>query len=212
MKLKNRAGIVFDEWARGSQAAGMEKGHWPVVSQAFDLIPPMSGNYLEVGVGNGYSLHHMATNQFRNGNCYGIDISSGMAEITGNRLRDLPNVNVEQADFMKWQPPEGVEFSMIFSMEVFYYFESIQKGMEKACSLLKPGGQLWIMVDYFTENESTHSWPEELGTEMQLWSKNEYLLGMELAGFTNVKQRTFSHMNRIPASTEVTLCTSGVKA
>ena len=203
----NKAGEVFDGWSRDSRADGMEKGHWPVVSRAFDLIPPMTGNYLEIGVGNGYGLHHMAANQFRKGECWGIDIAPGMVQLASSKLQGLGNAGVEQADFMEWLPPEGTKFSLIFSMEVFYYFDSIQRGIEKAFSLLDPGGQLWIMVDYFRENESTHSWPDELGTSMQLWSKREYLNGFRKAGFSAVTQRIFS----VGGSREPTLCTSGVR-
>jgi len=212
MKSENGPGRVFDRWARDHRASGMERGHWPVVRQAFELIPGMNGNYLEIGIGNGYSLHHMAKNQFRSGKCFGIDIAPGMVDVTRNRLRDLPNVTVEQGDFMEWMPPAGTEFSLIFSMEVFYYFPSIQKGIDKAFSLLRPGGQLWIMVDYYRENAPSHSWPAELDTPMQLWSADEYVEGMSKAGFTGVTRNTFFHPEETSAIKEPTLCISGVRA
>jgi len=211
MNPENNPGKVFNEWAKGSQASGMEDCHWPVVKQAFSQIPEAQGNYLEIGVGNGYGLHHMATNQFRSGTCYGIDIAQGMVDLTAMRLQDLPNVHVEHGDFMEWEPPSGTDFTLIFSMEVFYYFPSIQSGIEKAFSLLKPGGQLWVMVDFFSENESVHDWPEQLGTAMELWSMEGYRLGMEKAGFTQVTQQIFTDPNKSPDQIEPTLCTVGIK-
>jgi SAM-dependent methyltransferase len=205
------AGKVFEEWAGDHRAPGMEKGHWPVVRQAFEPIPEMTGNYLEIGVGNGYSLHHMAANQFKSGRCYGIDLAPGMVELAEERLRDMKNVTVERADFLEWVPPPGVLFSLIFSMEVFYYFSDIQKGIEKAYSLLAPGGKLMVMVDYFLENDATLDWPRQLGAPMQLWSQRDYREGMEKAGFYPVEQRLFSGSGRKPESTELTLCTTGVK-
>ncbi len=207
---KSHAGSVFDEWSGDHRAPGMEKGHWPVVSRAFELVPEMPGNYLEIGVGNGYSLHHMATNRFRDGHCIGIDLAPGMVRLAGERVAHLPNVTVEQGDFMQWKAPAGMAFSLIFSMEVFYYFPSIQKGIEKAFSLLRPGGWLMVMVDFYRENPSSHEWPEQLGVPMQLWSMREYLEGMERAGLTGVSQRLFSNESRVPSS-EATLCTYGVK-
>jgi trans-aconitate methyltransferase len=125
-------------------------------------------------------------------------------------VADLPNATVEQADFMQWIAPAGMDFSLIFSMEVFYYFPSIQKGIEKAFSLLRPGGWLMVMVDFYRENTTSHEWAEQLGVPMQLWSMREYLEGMERAGLTGVSQLLFSDESRVPSS-EPTLCTYGVK-
>lgn len=207
---KSNAGCVFDEWAGDHRASGMEKGHWPVVSRAFELVPEMPGNYLEIGVGNGYGLCRMAADRFRNGNCIGIDLAPGMVRLASERAGDLPNVTVEQGDFMEWCPPDGMDFSLIFSMEVFYYFPSIQKGIEKAFSLLRPGGWLMVMVDFYRENRSAHDWPQQLGVPMQLWSMREYQEGMEKAGLTGVTQRLFTDESRVPSS-EPTLCTYGIK-
>lgn len=211
MGFSQQAGRVFDEWSRDHRAPGMEKGHWPVVRQAFDLIPETAGDCLEIGVGNGYALHHLAVNQFRGGRCYGIDVAPGMVELARERLRDLPGAKVEQGDFMDWRPDSGVLFSLIYSMEVFYYFPSIQSGIEKAYSLLRPGGRLMVMVDFFRENSSTHDWPSRFGAPMQLWSRREYREGMEKAGFARVEQHLFSDPERDPASNEPTLCTMGFR-
>lgn len=50
--------------------------------QIFDLIEPSDGNYLEVGVGNGYGLAYMATHEFANGHCLGMDLSASMGGMT----------------------------------------------------------------------------------------------------------------------------------
>lgn len=209
MENSHTAGRVFDGWAGDQRAPGMEKGHWPAVGRAFELLPEMTGNYLEIGVGNGYSLHHMATNRFRNARCMGIDLAPGMVRLAGERVRDLPNVTVEQGDFMEWNAPAGIDFSLIFSMEVFYYFPSIQKGIDKAFSLLSPGGWLMIMVDFYRENLSSHEWPQQLGVPMHLWSMREYREGMEEAGLTDVRQSLFTDAGK--TSSVPTLCTYGIK-
>ena len=50
---------VFDEWAQDHHADGMERHHRPRVEQAWKSLPPFDGDYLEVGVGNGYAIRHM---------------------------------------------------------------------------------------------------------------------------------------------------------
>jgi trans-aconitate methyltransferase len=188
MIRKNKVQTVFDAWSRDYHADGMEKSHWSSVEQAFSLIPENNGNYLEIGIGNGYGIQHMASHQFSGGHCYGLDISPGMVKITGQRLSHLSNVTLESGDFLTWQPPSEIRFSIVFSMEVFYYFPDIQKGIDRASALLEPGGALMVLVNYYQENPVSHSWPDELNTPMVLWNKDDYITGFKRAGFRDLKQ------------------------
>ncbi len=212
MTYSKTSSEVFDTWANDHRADSMATFHWPVVRQAFALIPPMSGHYLEGGCGNGYGLRHMATHQFAQGHCRGLDASFKMAELARQRCRDLPNVHVEHGDFLTWDFPRR-DLSLIFSMEVFYYFPDVQAGLDKASAVLKPGGQLWVMVDFYEENRHTHGWPQDLDTPMQRWSIEEYRQGFLRAGFEAVEQRQFvdpAHQPSDPAD-QGTLCTVGTK-
>ena len=182
---------VFDTWAQDYHADGMEKSHWASVEQAFSMIPENNGNYLEIGIGNGYGIHHMATHQFSGGQCYGLDISPLMVDRTRQRLDEFPNVTLQRGDFLHWQSPHDVRFSLIFSMEVFYYFQDIQQGIHRAAELLQPGGTLMVLVNYYMENTNSHSWAEELETPMVLWSKANYVNGFCKAGFQHVEQKLF---------------------
>lgn len=193
---------VFDAWARDYHADGMEEHHWPRVKQAFEVIPEMHGNYLEIGVGNGYGLQHMATHQFAAGQCYGMDLSPNMAERAKQKTAGLPNVHLICADFLNWQPGSDMRFSLIFSMEVFYYFHDIQAGIEKAYSLLEPGGLLMVLVNFYKEHKASHSWPDDLDTPMQLWSQADYRAGFEKAGFQNIKQAHFPDLSQSDKDSE----------
>jgi len=211
MSLSKTASEVFEEWGSDHRADGMEQGHWPLVQQAFALIPKMSGNYLEIGVGNGYGISYMANNQFSEGDCLGMDLASSMVALSKKKTEHLKNVSIEQANFLEWKAPSDQMFSLIFSMEVFYYFPKIQVGIDKAYSLLKPGGQLWVMVDYFEEHKASHEWPALLQTPMQLWSKQEYQDAFVNAGFSGVEQHHFSASREKDSSVAKTLCTLGTK-
>lgn len=182
---------VFDEWGKDDHAEGMEREHWPTVSQALARIPEQAGRYLEVGVGNGYAIRYIATHQFAQGECFGLDISPEMAARAQEKNTDLKNVSIDSGDFLQWSPPSGDPFAVIFSMEVFYYFPTIQQGLEKAFNLLQPGGMLMVLVNFYKENPSSHSWPEDLNTHMQLWSQEEYCDGFKNAGFLAVQQERF---------------------
>ena len=179
---------VFEAWGGDYHADGMENEHWPRVKQAFELIQPSSGNYLEIGVGNGYGLAHMATKQFADGRCLGMDLSTTMVERTRERTKGLANVEVEAGDFLARDFGER-RFDTIFSMEVFYYFPDMNDGLRKAFAILNPGGTLWVAVNFYEENAESAEWPKIMNTHMQRWSAAQYVEGFERAGFISVEQK-----------------------
>lgn len=185
----------------------METEHWPRVSQALSKVAPSNGNYLELGFGNGYALEYMATRAFAGGHCYGIDISGVMVDLCRKRLRHLKKVSVEEADFLQWQAP-GINFDVIFSMEVFYYLSDMQAAIHKASDLLSPGGELIVMVDFYHENTVSHGWSEEIGTPMTLWSKAEYAEGFGKAGLVDIDQALIGGGDSVHG---LTLYTAGKK-
>lgn len=204
---------VFDDWALDYHADGMEDGHWPSVREAFDRIPDSDGLYLEVGVGNGYGLYHMATNQYARGTCLGIDVSANMVEVTGKRIGGLPNASVRRQNFLDFHPDE-IAPDLIFSMEVFYYLGEIQDGLEHAMNVLAPGGWLWVLVNFFEEHTESHDWPDQLDTPMTRWSAADYRDGFVRAGFSQIRQ-DFLNVPADPAERSRnpgTLATWGLKS
>ncbi|MCH7679963.1 class I SAM-dependent methyltransferase [candidate division KSB1 bacterium] len=196
---------VFDDWGQNDGGSGMETEHWPRVSQVLSKVASSNGNYLELGVGSGYALENMAMHAFSGGHCYGLDISDEMVKTCRKRLGHLENVTLEAGDFLHWQPP-AEHFDVIFSMEVFYYFEDLQAGLNKAFDLLASGGELLVMVDFYRENSVTHDWPEKVGTPMTLWSKSDYVEGFTKAGLVDVRQELISGGD---SEHGPTLCTGG---
>ena len=199
---------VFDDWGQNDGGSGMETEHWPRVSQVLSKVASSNGNYLELGVGSGYALENMAMHAFSGGHCYGLDISDEMVKTCRKRLGHLENVTLEAGDFLHWQPP-AEHFDVIFSMEVFYYFEDLQAGLNKAFDLLASGGELLVMVDFYRENSVTHDWPEKVGTPMTLWSKSDYVEGFTKAGLADVRQELISGGD---SEHGPTLCTGGKRA
>lgn len=212
MSYNRSAREVFDDWAVDYHADGMETDHWPSVREAFQAVEPSDGVYLEVGVGNGYGLLHMARNQYRNGLCIGLDISPKMVENARVKTRGLSNVLVREADFLAYEPGERRP-DLIFSMEVFYYFPDISLGVAHAFDILKPGGRLMVLVNHFRERLDSHDWPDRLDTPMQLWSKEQYQECFERTGFVDVGQRYVGipHESEIRAVNPGTLATIGTK-
>ncbi|MCD6115765.1 class I SAM-dependent methyltransferase [bacterium] len=188
-KSARTAKELFDQWAVDYHADGMEQGHIQSVKEAFKLIRPSQGNYFEVGFGNGYGIEYMASNQYSNGTCFGLDISDEMYKRALAKLKQLPNIHLYTGDFLSWMPPDNAVFSCIFSMEVFYYFKNMQSGIDKAASLLTSGGMLMVLVNYYTENKESLSWPDDVNVDMSLWSEKEYAEGFYRAGLTGILQK-----------------------
>lgn len=213
MSTIKEPGELFDEWAGDERAGAMGDHHWPMVSQALERVAPSSGAYLEIGLGTGYALEHMATHQFAEGRCVGIDISPRMVALARERTARLANVTIERADFAVDDLSHLGPFALIFSMEVLYYLDDVQAGLDRAAALLAPGGTLMVMNDYLAENPSTHDWPEQLGTRMTLWSRDDYRAGLERAGLAQVEQQHFTTPRRRAKHPEDagTLCTMGRK-
>jgi ubiquinone/menaquinone biosynthesis C-methylase UbiE len=190
MNHSRSAREVFDDWALDYHAEGMEEDHRPSVEEAFELIQPSSGKYLEIGVGNGYGLEQMAQNQYREGRCIGVDVSPNMVRNATERTRHLSNVHVYTADFMQLAPDADPP-DFIFSMEVFYYLPDIQKGLDHAYNLLAGEGILMVLVNHYRERLDSHEWADQLDTPMQLWSAADYVEGFSRAGFVDIQQRHF---------------------
>lgn len=212
MSSEKTAGEVFGEWAEDERAERMWRQHLPRMEQVWPLMSASSGNYLEVGCGCGLGLRHVAENQYAAGHCVGIDISPEMVRLARKNTAGLSNVSVEEADFLEWQPAAGTRFDAIFSMEVFYYFPDIQQGLDKAFSLLAPGGRLWVLVDCYYENTDSHKWSEMINVPMQLWSKEQYISGFGKAGMADISQLELENQGDDVHGSNPTLCTYGTRA
>jgi SAM-dependent methyltransferase len=180
-----RVASIFDEWAQTGRAEGMERGHGPSGRIAFEALAPGDGeSYLDIGCGNGYSLEWAAKCGAK---VTGIDLSSGMIERARTRLEAYaPTLHRDSFPTAKLNPGD---FDVIYSMEVFYYLPSLQEGLNAAHELLRAGGRFACVVDYYLENPESHSWPEDTGVAMTLWSEAEWRDGFKAAGFTSIEQK-----------------------
>lgn len=197
---------LFDEWAIEDGAVDMAREHWARVEPVLSALKPCTGRYLEIGPGNGYALEYMAGSKFAGGYSHAVELSQEMARMCAARVQGRDNVDIDVESFMNWRPPAGMQFDLIFSMEVFYYFEDIAAAIDKAASLLAPGGELIVMVDYYEESHESQGWAQELGVSLTRWPQRRYLEAFKEAGLQAVSQEVKSggvHEHGL------TLCTRG---
>jgi len=199
---------LFDEWAIEDGAVDMAREHWARVEPVLSALEPSNGRYLEIGPGNGYALEYIARSKFASGNVHAVELSQEMANISAARVQDLNNINIDVESFLSWCAPAGMQFDLIFSMEVFYYFQDISAAIVKAAGLLAPGGELIVMVDYYEESDESQDWSQELGVMLTRWPQSRYIDAFNAAGLQWVRQEVKSGGVKEHG---LTLCTRGRK-
>lgn len=103
---------------------------------------------LEIGFGTGYCLRRIAQFVGETGKAYGIDISSGMLEVTKRRLEkavlmDRTELYCADAANLPYDDTIFDAVFMSFTLELFDTPE-IPKLLEEVKRVLKPGGRLGV--------------------------------------------------------------------
>ena len=104
---------------------------------------------LEIGFGTGHCLKQMAQSVGENGKAYGIDISSGMLEVSKQRLEEaglLDRVELQCEDALKI-PYKDNKFHAVFMSFALELFDTpeIPKVLTEIKRVLKPDGRLGVV-------------------------------------------------------------------
>jgi SAM-dependent methyltransferase len=188
----------FDNWAELGRGESMAKGHWPMVSQIFrkmDLQPGL--RCLDIGCGNGYAVRAMAGKVAPGGMAMGVDVSAKMIE-EAQAHPDNPDNAQYQVGTADQLPISAESVDRILSVEALYYLPDPLAALKEWNRVLRSGGSVWIMMDYYRENPYSHSWPELIDIPMKLYSEKEARQLLEKAGFTAVVSERLH--NREPLS------------
>jgi SAM-dependent methyltransferase len=184
-----RIATVFDDWARRGRAEGMSDSHGPAARMAFDRLDLQpDGRFLEIGCGNGYAVR-WAARACPAGLAVGIDVAEEMIERARALSAELDNVEFRHGLFPGVSLP-ATRFDAVFSMETLYYLPepTLDAALAEVARLLIPGGRFACAVNYYAENEASHSWPEDVGLEMTLLDANGSRRTFERAGLEVVHQ------------------------
>lgn len=178
---------LFDDWAARGRAEGMERGHGPTATQAFSRLGVAAGTrYLDIGCGNGYTVR-WAAGVSADVEAVGLDVSPQMIERARAASAELPNARFVNDAFPSSELVAS-SFDAVFSMEVFYYLEDLDAGLRAVKTLLAPGGRFACVVDFYAENEASHSWAEDMSLPLHLLSEAQWRQRCEAAGLTVIEQ------------------------
>ena len=139
-------------------------------NNALDKLDIKKGeNILEVGFGTGHCLEEIAEKVGKNGKAYGIDISSGMLDITKSRLEKkglADRVELYCGDAIN-MPYNKFMFDAVFMSFVLELFDTpeIPLVLNEIKRILKPNGRLSV-VSLSKENGNsrmlkTYEWVHE---------------------------------------------------
>jgi trans-aconitate methyltransferase len=183
MGLK-KATDVFSDWAKMGKDVGMEEGHAASVSIMLEQASNLMGKpfkAIDIGCGNGWVVRKLRSFD----SCVhasGIDGAEEM--IAKARLTDSEGEYIH-AQLPGWNPEE--KFDLVMSMEFMYYLENPKQFLRNIFTdWMVPGGWLIFGIDHYTENESSHSWPEKLNVHMTTMSEEEWQESLREIGFVNV--------------------------
>lgn len=162
----------------------MEKNHLPAVQKMIDILLMdyrRHFSFLDVGCGNGYVVRKISELK----QCVisvGMDGAEGM--IKKAKKMD-PNGKYYCSNIVDWIPK--LKFDYIHSMEVMYYLENPEKTIKSIVNnWLEANGVMIMGVDYYLENEKSHSWPKDLNVPMKLLSISQWADILKKSGLNKV--------------------------
>ena len=163
----------------------MEQDHLPITLPVLAKMElTATDNVLDVGCGSGWLSRRIA-GVVTEGRVVGMDISDEMIRIA--RRNSLPHDNLlfvtgEVAE-IPWEPNF---FTHAISVESSYYWPSPAAGAREILRVLRPGGSVWILINYYRDNPHCHQWGALLAVSTHLLSAEEWAGLFREAGFAQV--------------------------
>lgn len=176
---------TFDQWAEQGRDAGLEHEHLDVVKQVIAAMALRPGErVLDLGCGNGWATRLIA--QANAGvQAIGVDASPKMiarAEaLHSNTIRARYELGTfEKLDF------KDAHFERVFSMEALYYASDLGLAIRECFRVLKPGGSVETLVDYYSESVASEPWAKVMGLPLHRLSESGWKQAFTAAGFVSV--------------------------
>jgi ubiquinone/menaquinone biosynthesis C-methylase UbiE len=177
------ASRVFEEWAKAGRAHRMGASHATRGRAVLERLPVRAGQRcLDLGCGAGWATRELAKRCHPGGEAIGVDLSETMLALA--RAEGGEGARYLRASITELPLPDA-HVDHVFSMEALYYVDVVT-ALHEAARVLRPGGHLAVAVDFYEENPSSHSWPSDLGLQMERLSADDWWHAVVGSGFTDV--------------------------
>lgn len=181
----NKVIETFDRWAEEGRDAELEHEHVDVARQVIAAMQLRPGErVLDLGCGNGWATRLIA--QANAGvQAIGIDASAKMIA-RAEALHSLTiRARYEVGSFEKLDFKDA-HFDRVFSMEALYYATDLGQAIRECFRVLKPGGSVETLVDYYEESAASEPWAKVMGLALHRLSEPGWSAVFEKAGFRPV--------------------------
>ena len=176
---------TFDQWASDGRDARMEAEHGDAVRQVIARMGIRAGDQvLDLGCGNGWATRLLAKAS-PGGRAVGVDVAPAMIAQAETLHSFTIRARYEVMPFERLDFKDG-QFERVFSMEALYYAVDLDAALAEIRRVLKPGGTVDVVIDYYKENPAAAGWAEVVGVPMQWLSRDEWRASFERAGFAEV--------------------------
>jgi arsenite methyltransferase len=193
----DRLSSEFDRWAREGRGEGMEEGHVAVTRVILDQMHLWPDSHvLDLGCGTGWATRLLAA-RLDEGSAVGLDVSPEMIRRAREDPTNPPNLDFRVLADPRYPFADEV-FTHCLSVESLYYHPDLAATFGEIQRVLLPGGQAWLMVNFFRENPYVHHWAALLDVPVQLLSGDEYCAFATAAGFARCRHFTIPDPTPVP--------------
>ncbi len=180
----------FNQWAAEGKGEEMEAHHISITEQTLALMNLKPGDrVLDLGCGAGWASRMIAkavANGNKPGQVVGVDVADEMIRHARAGSVDHDNVMfvVGSAQQIPW---EENFFDKVLSVESFYYYADQERALAELFRVMAPLGELYILINLYSDNHYSLRWVEELKMPVQVRSEQEYVDMLKSHTFEDVR-------------------------
>jgi ubiquinone/menaquinone biosynthesis C-methylase UbiE len=189
----------FNRWAEAGRGEGMEQDHLPITLPVLEKMRlGATDTVLDVGCGSGWLTRRIAQ-MVPQGRVVGMDVSDQMIRVARRTSLEQDNVLYVTGEVGEI-PWEANFFTQAISVESAYYWPAPAAGVQEIFRVLRPGGSLWILINYYRDNPHCHQWGALLEVDTHLLLAKEWAELFGAAGFANVVEERVVDRSPSPES------------
>jgi len=176
----------FNRWARQGRGEAMEQHHARIAGTIWERMELSAADrILDLGCGEGWACRLLAQRAPEGCLIMGVDISDQMIRLARGKSRTFSNVSYHCGQAEQIPAPSDY-FTKIVSIEAFYYFQHQDEVLRELLRVIRPGGQLSLLLCLFEDDPKDRKWFEDVGLPVHNRAIHEYKNMLEHDGWIDV--------------------------